>query len=155
MRGDLVELLYVDDNLEDGLRADVEWISARYDQRFKCKDTEYLNPDTPLDYLGMEVEQDSEYTYVHMGKYIRYCLQFMELESLKTASTPIDRPIEDESPPLKPALRKRFLTLLGMVGWLVSTCRPDVAYAHSRIGQHTAEPTEAAYEAIVHVKVLG
>jgi len=148
---DLVELLYVDDNLEDGQPIDVEWISSQYDKRFKCKDTEYLTVDSPLDYLGMEIEMDSGFTYIHMEKYVQHCLQYMELKSLKTASTPIDRPIDPESPPLKPALRQRFLTLLGMVGWLVNTCRPDIAYAHSRIGQHTANPTESSYDAIIHV----
>ena len=148
---DLVELLYVDDNLADGDKADIDWLNAQYDQRFKCKEVEMLTPETPLDYLGVEVEQDSEYTYIHMSKYIEHCLQYMELEGLTAHPNPIIKEIDDESPPLKPALRQRFLTLLGMVGWLVNTCRPDVAYPHSRIGQHTADPTEAAYAAIVHV----
>ena len=28
------------------------------------------------------------------------------------------------------------------------TCRPDIAYTHSRVGQHQAAPTEAALDAL-------
>ena len=39
-----------------------------------------------------------------------------------------------------------------MIGWLnnVMTCRPDVAHAHSRSGQHQANPTESAMDGLRH-----
>jgi hypothetical protein len=36
-----------------------------------------------------------------------------------------------------------------MLGWLANTARPDVAYSHSRIGQHAASPTQEAKEAVM------
>ena len=43
---------------------------------------------------------------------------------------------------------KRFLTALGMLGWLASTVRLDVAYAYSRIAQHCASPTLSALDSV-------
>ena len=45
-------------------------------------------------------------------------------------------------------LAKKFHTALGMLGWLSSTQRIDISYAYSRIGQHQANPTEDALEAL-------
>ena len=43
------------------------------------------------------------------------------------------------------------MTAVGCLGWLVNTGRPDVAFAHSRIAQHMANPTASAMNAVEHV----
>ena len=43
------------------------------------------------------------------------------------------------------------MSAVGCMGWLVNTARPDIAYAHSRIAQHMANPTESAWKAVIHL----
>ena len=65
-------------------------------------------------------------------------------------------PIDGSSTPLQPWQVKSFLTTLGMLGWLASTVRLDVAYAYSRIAQHCAAPTidalKAVYKAFAYLR---
>ena len=42
------------------------------------------------------------------------------------------------------------MTACGMLGWLASTGRPDVKYAHSRISQHISAPKQGALAAVIH-----
>ena len=42
-----------------------------------------------------------------------------------------------------------FMSATGMLGWLASTGRPDVKYAHSRISQHMSSPKRGALAAVV------
>ena len=55
---DIFILLFVDDCLADGETNDVEWFFDLLATRFDCKDTEYITPETPQDYLGMNVLMD-------------------------------------------------------------------------------------------------
>ena len=45
-------------------------LSAQMETDFKCKDDEWLTVDEDLDYLGMQIRQDSQYLYIFMEKYI-------------------------------------------------------------------------------------
>ena len=163
---DIVLLVYVDDVLADGFLPDIEWIFDLMDKRFECKDADYLTNTTPLDYIGIEIEKDDERIYMHMSKYIRNCVAALQLDdpssitnpkskkmvtSQRRYGTPIAIPIETEEPRLSPADHTYFLRGLGMMGWLANTARPDVAYAHSRIGQHAATPTQEAKIAVQRV----
>ena len=61
-----------------------------------------------------------------------------------------DRPIREainedgDSPGLSTKDHRLFQSILGMTGWLQTTCRPDISLAQSRIAQHSACPSESA-----------
>ena len=146
---DLLLLLFVDDVLADGEQADVEWIFDLLATRFECKDADYITPDTPQDYLGMNVHMDADYIYLSMATYITNACKVLNIDDKgRSFKTPISQPIDTESPPLPIQEKKTFLTGLGMLGWLAQTVRPDVAYAYSRIGQHAANPTTSSMNAV-------
>ena len=149
---DLTLLVYVDDVLADGERTQVDWIFQLMDKRFECKDADYLTKETPLDYVGIEIEMTDDRIYMHMDKYIKSCIQSLGLTDIKTArihKRPIGRSIATEQEKLTPGDHHYFQRALGMLGWLANTARPDVAYTHSRIGQHAASPTREAKEAVI------
>ena len=150
---DILVVLYVDDILADGPIKAIEWFFDVLNKRFKCKEADFLTPETPLDYLGMKVSQVNDEIYITMDDYIENCLMKLELPESKISQLPITESIEGKgvSPLLSPAARHYFLTALGMAGWLSSTARPDISYAVSRIGQHAADPTESALKAIKKV----
>ena len=152
---DLTILVYVDDCLAVGEEEDITWFWKLLGKRFECKDEEWLTPDTPLDYLGMEISLDSEYLWIGMNDYIEKMVKSLNIQVLPEGrcKTPINKAINEDgtSTPLNPTERHDFLCALGMTGWLNQTARPDIALAQSRIAQHCANPTQDAMEAIKHL----
>ena len=144
--------MYVDDILADGAEEDIRWFFELLDERFECKETEWLTPDTPLDYLGMEVITTDTNLYLSMQTYIENTLHLLEWNDLSThnAHTPIACPIEGGDP-LSGQDRSKFMTAVECLGWLVNTGRPDIAYAHSRVAQHMASPTSSAMTAVKRI----
>ena len=153
---DIVLLVYVDDVLTDASRDNVDWIFDLMDKRFKCKDADFLSEETPLDYVGIEVEKTKTHIVMHMKKYILGAIKILQSKSPSSwreaskykPSMPIMETITKDGPELSPADTSYFLTGLGMAGWLANTVRCDLAYSHSRIGQHAARPTQEAKLAI-------
>jgi hypothetical protein len=144
----LTALLYVDDCLLDGEEDDILWLSEKLGTRFQCKDLEWLAPDQPLDYLGMNISCDENYVYADMSVYIRKCIKALGWEHLTPVGTPMDQPIDTNSNPLDSKGATQVKTAIGMLGWIQLTVRPDVTHAHSRISQHQSRPTEAVLNAV-------
>ena len=145
---DLIVILYVDDCLIDGATEDADWICDELDKRFDCKDTEHLEPGTTLDYLGFEVSLTDTHLHIGIRDYIQNCLIKLHQEDSKPADTPISSEIDTDSGDLDFTQKRTFLTALGMLGWIANV-RPDVSYAHSRIGQHAATPSQSALKTVI------
>ena len=146
---DLLDLVFVDDNFLDGEEDDINWASDQIGDRFECKELEWLQPNgPPLDYLGMELYQTDTHVSISMETYIVNCLDYMGWTDCKPASTPMIDPIDPDTPKLSDDLIPYFHTGKGFADWLANTNRPDIAYANSRIGQHQANPTQSAYDAL-------
>ena len=92
---DLTILVYVDDCLAVGEEEDIKWFWKLLGERFECKDEEWLTPDTPLDYLGMEVTLDSEYLWIGMKDYIEKMVHNLNIQVLteNKCKTPIHKAI--------------------------------------------------------------
>jgi len=146
---DALILTFVDDNFIDAEEDDIEWTSQRITDRFECKDLDIV-PLTgePVDFLGMLMSMTPERTYLSMEDYINNSLVILEWSHLKGTKVPIVKAIDGSSKPLSPSEATKFHTAQGMLGWISSTARPDVAFAHSRIGQHQSSPTESAMSAV-------
>ena len=85
---------------------------------------------------------------VYHKKYTTTCISVQDLVS--KYNTPIIKPIEADSGALSWENKAKFMKGVGMLGWLKETGRPDVAYAHSRISQHMANPNDSSLEALKH-----
>ena len=95
--------------------------------------------------------QTDTHTVLYLQKYIQQTLKILgESDSNTTAETPICKPIETNSEPLKGEHLKKYATAVGCFGWMANTCRPDLAYAHSRMAQHLSAPTISAWGAVRH-----
>jgi hypothetical protein len=148
---DVLDLTWVDDNYLDAEEDGIKWAEKVITSRFECKEIEWVPTDgTPVDYLGMHLSIDALRTYMDMEAYIDNALEILGWAGLKTASIPISKPIDETSALLTPELAVKFHTAQGMLGWLSMTCRPDISYAHSRIGQHQSKPTVDALDAVQH-----
>ena len=60
---DIVNILWVDDDLMDGEEDVIIWASDKLDNRFDCKDLDWVKANGPKkDYIGTEISQDDKYT---------------------------------------------------------------------------------------------
>jgi hypothetical protein len=146
---DLTILLYVDDLLLDGTKAAVEHFFQVISQRFEMTAPVYLTSDTPIDFLGVIVSLDENYISLTMEDYHDKLLRNMEATGVRPVGTPIAHKIED-SDLLSDSGASRYRSGVGGIGWLANTIRPDMAYTFSRLGQHLANPTSAAMDALHH-----
>ena len=146
---DLVVVVYVDDILCDGKKEDIKWFFKKLEDRFECKESEWLTEDNPLDFLGMDISMDKNNVYLSMGSYITRMLDIMGIpqDANKQEKVPISSEILDYTP-LPKELQKPFMTGVGCAGWLVNTVRCDASLAHSKIAQHMAKPTVGAWKAL-------
>ena len=85
-----------------------------------------------------------------MEEYTRRLVSYMEIDQPgrdhMIVSYPFNSNLEEDDTPLSPAAKRQFLTGLGMVGWIASSLRGDIAYAHSVIGQSMANPTQRSFQ---------
>ena len=139
-------LLYVNDCLDDGDAADVQWICTELEERFKCKSADMITDLITQDYLKMVIRVEGDRIYMSMAKYIETACRILKIEG--ESWVPINQPIDTDSPVLSPTGKTEFLTAVGMLGWLAQTARFDVSYTFSRIAQHSASPTDSAMKAV-------
>lgn len=99
----------------------------------------------------MDISMDDTHIYLSMHKYIENTLELLDFTQLKPVRTPINADIDGSSPTLKPHMLRKFMTAVGCIGWLCNTGRPDIAYAHSRVAQHMAKPTESAWTVVKRI----
>ena len=96
-----------------GEEEDIKWFWKLLGKRFECKDEEWLTPDSPLDYLGMEISLDSEYLWIGMNDYIEKMVRSLNFQVLAEGrcKTPIHKAINEDgtSTPLNPMERHEFL----------------------------------------------
>ena len=169
---DILLTLWVDDCLIDADEDGIQYVHELLASKFALRDLQILSEENPIDFIGMDVLQDKNYTYLSMKRYIQKCVisieqTLRELASdetqlitgvnsrceLKRADRPISKDIDLDgtSRELTPEEVALFMTCVGMGGWLSNTARPDVSYAQSRISQHMKKPTLAALEAVLQM----
>ena len=144
---DLLVVVYVDDLLCDSFAQEISWFYDLLDKRFTCKPPQYLTEDNPIDYLGCTIFMTKTVIGISMQSYIENMAVALGMEGARAHSVPFSGEITNLAP-LDQRRHAWFRSALGMVGWLTSTTRCDARFAHSRISQHTANPTVGAYDAL-------
>jgi hypothetical protein len=139
--------VYVDDLLCDSFAQEIAWFYQLLDNRFTCKPPQYLTEDNPIDFLGCTIFLTKTVIGISMQSYIENMAVALGMEGARAHSVPFSGEITNMTP-LEQRRHAWFRSALGMVGWLTSTTRCDARFAHSRISQHTANPTVGAYDAL-------
>ena len=94
----------------------------------------------------MDLSVGTEYTYICMSTYIDKCLEALKWNDVKVRDRPIASEIDPDSPLLEGLAKRKYLTGVGMAGWLEETCRLDIALCRSRCAQYLSKPNESAME---------
>ena len=94
----------------------------------------------------MDLSVDTEYTYICMSTYIDKCLEALKWNDVKVRDRPIASEIDPDSPLLEGLAKRKYLTGVGMAGWLEEICRLDIALCRSRCAQYPSNPNDCAME---------
>ena len=108
-------------------------------------------------YLGNDYKKDKKGRWcIGCKKYLLEALRRVEemFGAISKESTPLpsnDHPEMDTSDPLKPEEHRKFQMLIGMLNWLVSIGRFDVAYAVSLMARFVACPRQGHLKRAIRI----
>jgi len=140
-----VVTLHVDDGLLFGNRQNRTFQKARaqLDQRFNIKKWESLNPDTDVDYLGMQWRQYETCIIVHMDTYID-----------KLELVPVPNNVSDDTL-LTHVQRHDYKVGLGQIRWPVSHISVEHSYSVSSVAQHGPDSLRVEHLKELNVIIKG
>ena len=143
--------LYVDDILAVGSKQSLQQFFDNLNKRFPLREIQWLAQDKCIDYVGMIISLKNNSIRLSMEPYCQTFITMVEkrVGLLKPTSVPINASITNMDP-ISEGDAKLFRTMVGSLGWLANTARPDISYAHSRISQHLSSPTKGAYDAAIY-----
>jgi hypothetical protein len=98
----------------------------------------------------MDIQMSDSHLYLSMESYITKAVGTMDFISGRAATTPMTTPIDHNSALLDSDMKRRYMTMVGVIGWIANTARPDVSVAFSRLGQYMANPNQSALDAAEH-----
>ena len=119
---DVLLLTCADDLMYDGEEDNIQWSDdrPRLEERFGCKDTDWLCPDMePMDSRWSTLYLSLSRIHLSMKVYIENCIVLLHFEDLMKTSypkTPICTPIDGASDPLPDCLRSIFMTAIACLG---------------------------------------
>ena len=145
---DLLILVYVDDLMIDGDYDSVHEFIRALMARFDCNDPVILAHDQPIDFVGIDIILTPKGIYASSQQYCCKLLDNLGMANIKPCDTPISGDINEDVQVTDKELHEWYRSGVGGVGWLVSTTRPDLALAFSRLGQFLSAPTEGAIKSL-------
>ncbi|EDN08356.1 predicted protein [Histoplasma mississippiense (nom. inval.)] len=146
--------LHVDDCRVTGPQEQqLDWILAEIAKRFETKDVEENKP-----YLGMEVKRQMNGDLaVTQNRYIDEILEDFGMDKVNPASTPMAAGIRLEFSPDEDSgldddfTATRYRQGLGSLQYLVSSSRPDLAFAVNYLSRFNSRPHKKCWAALKHV----
>ena len=148
--GALTLVIYVDDILLFGKKADQLAFYIILRRKFKCKEVKWLTKESPLDHLGVTLYKDDEFIWMSMENYITNMLMILNMPDCVPMYVPFVGAITDMKE-LSADRRMFVVKAVGMMNWLSQTVRGEIRFALSRISQHLAKPNQGMFDAVVRV----
>ncbi|OQV11365.1 Integrase core domain-containing protein isoform 2 [Cladophialophora immunda] len=145
----VVIILYVDDlALFAADKKAIEKAKTELLASYKLRDLGDLQA-----FVGIQVLRLPGKVFIYQQDYCNVILERFGYQDSRSVKTPFDDkvvlvPRQDQCPQ---ATLKRFQEMNGSVAWLANQTRPDIAYAHSKIAQFNANPSDVAVECMNHL----
>jgi len=147
---DATIILWVDDMLLIGSKAEVTWMKSAISKRFKIKDLGNVKF-----FLSILVERDQHKRriYLSQGAYIKNVLTRFKMENSKACLTPMEpksklrnRLAEEEA-----TEKHQYQEAVGCLTYAAITTRPDITYASALVVQFSADPSTAHWAAVKRI----
>lgn len=151
-QGLLILHLHVDDSM---VFASSDAVMQRFKQ-FIHSEYNIKWTDSPTLYLGIRinVSVDNTLISINQSQYIESTLERFALTNCNPTKSPLPHKTiltsgtDDE---IKAAIDLPYQSLVGSLGWIASTTRPDIAYAVSQLGRFNSAWTTTHWAAAKHV----
>ena len=150
-------LLYVDDLLVKGSDVASAGFHAALGRRFECKDETYLTVDTPLEFLGFQIELEvvEGETAIYMTQQdamVQFLSQFERNEiPPKTSPMPTRQLFHSNGVLLTDNAAALYKHVVSVLNYFARVTRFDIAYATSRLSTKMASPDEGAWKSLKHL----
>ncbi|GJE98550.1 hypothetical protein PsYK624_147820 [Phanerochaete sordida] len=136
----IVAIVYVDDAIFAGPnKAKVLAAKAQFMARWECRDL-----GDAKEFLRMRILKHGSAISIDQCAYLDKVLERCGMQNCKPAATPLPHkytPAKYDGP-VDPARRSRFQTIIGSLMYLMLGTRPDIAFAVTKLAQHSANPSE-------------
>lgn len=145
----IVVVVYVDDAIFAGSnKSKVLQAKESFMRKWECRDL-----GDAKEFLRMRILKHGSKVSLDQCAYLDKVLERCNMQSCKPASTPLPQsynPIKHEGP-VDTARRTRFQTVIGSLLYLMLGTRPDIAFAVTKLAQHSANPSEDHLEKALYI----
>ena len=148
---------WVDDIITRGSEAQTNDFYKRLNARFDVKDPNYLTPNSPLVFIGMQVScRDGEggrlYT-IDQNSILDSCFDEWGESYCPAVQCPMPctRVLYSDSTTVSEERAARYRSVVGALNYFAVTTRYDIALAVSKLSQFSSRPTVSADRALTRV----
>jgi Reverse transcriptase (RNA-dependent DNA polymerase) len=136
----IVAIIYVDDvlflgpNKKDLLHAKEEFM-----KKWECRDLGKAK-----EFLHMHIQCKNGRIYLNQTAYLQKVLQCFKLQNTNLAHTLLPEGYQPSpnTSPADPSLHSQFQQVIGLLLYIMLGTRPDIAFAVTKLSQHTTNPSE-------------
>ena len=152
-------IVYVDDFMICGPQDLVKEIGETIRSVWDTSELTFLSPTTPIRFLGMELQVDSEdgsEILVLQQGYIAELLRTHSVKSTQLDKVPITKEmmmLSEDDPQVSPELVKKAQQVTGEVLWVSQRTRPDLAFSSAMMSSMSAKDPKGVID--VGEKTLG
>ena len=149
--------IWVDDIIVRGSAAHTAAFYAKLGKQFDIKDPSYLTPQSPLCYVGLDIEEVHTQTgyikIMHQNSVMTEYLQSLDIKPnpLIKCPMPESKALWSDTELLNEDDSSWYRSQVGSLNYFAMTTRYDIAHAVSRLSQCAANPTRASYTALDRV----
>jgi hypothetical protein len=136
----IVAIVYVDDVLFLGAdQPKLLKLKEQFMKAWECRDL-----GDAQEFLCMCIQRKDGKIHLDQTAYLQKVLQRFNLENTNAAPTPLPEGYQPSpnTSPVNPALRSKFQQVIGSLLYIMLGTRPDIAFAVTKLLQHSANPSE-------------
>ena len=151
-KGNLQLVIYVDDIIARGPRAETEAFYRELEKKFKIKDPTILTDEVALRFLGFDIKKDGERYSIDQEDAIEKFLISAEVVDKRVESPmPTAKLLYEDDNELGEEQAQQYRSRVGSLNYFSSASRYDIALATSRLSQKAHKPTVSAWRAMERV----
>ena len=148
---------WVDDLLVRGSQSNTDAFYASLAKRFDVKDPSYLTPQSPLCFVGLDIEEqatpEGPIRVMHQNSVMAEYLSSLDIAPSPQIRCPMpeSKALWSDPDTLSEEDASWYRSQIGSLNYFAMTTRYDIAHAVSRLSQCAAQPTRASHTALIRV----
>ena len=149
----LTVVVYVDDCLVRGTQGDTERFYKRLEAKFEIKDPTYLTENSPLQFLGFEIQWEGQGPTIDQNVAMQRFLEEIDVAPGAKVESPMPTvaALYEDTAQVGDQEGKEFRSWCGTLNYFAVASRYDIAFAVAKLSQFSSAPTVSAVKAMRRV----